>query len=356
MTRTAVDDLFMISVADATVYDTNGSIMFTGKTNMDTNVTIKTGESEIRGGQGSQLLYVYKHTSEWSGTIQDTQFNLAMLAANMGTSVGTSANIYSEESVLLSGSPAVGAVTGTPITDNSNSVIYGWIEYADGNSEKVTFSGQNFTTVQGVAGEYCCVRYFNLNSAAKTITVKANILPKIGRIVLETQLASSASSSGGGLVGRVEIIIPRAQFGGNVNLTMKSDGVSTMPIDYKALSYKNPLDTTGGCANTEAYAYINQIIDSALWYSDLLALGIANGDFALAVAGTKTLTVYAIHKDGSVSTPLPSDLTFSSSVPGKATVSLHGGLCTGVASGTTIISCYPTAAPAYDVSVICTVS
>ncbi len=352
MTRTAVDRLFMISVADATAYNDTGDIIFTGKTLMDSNITVKTSNSDVRGGKGAKLQYIYWHSADWTGTIQDTQFNLALISAATGANIGTGSNTYTQESVTL-GTAGAGTITGTAISDQSSgSPIYGWVSFADGNTEKVTFSGQNFTASTGASGEVVCINYFHTDAAAKTITVPSDIIPKIARLVLDTQLASSDESSN--IVGKVEVIIPKAQFTGSFTISMKSDGVATTPIEYRALSYKNP-SSTGGCADTEAYAYINQVIDGALWTDDLYALGIVNGDFSVAVSATKQLVVLAIHKDGSVSTPPVADLTFSSSVPGKATVSLHGGLVTGVASGTTVISVYPTAAATFDASVTATV-
>ncbi len=353
MTRTAVNKYFMVSVATATAFDDSGNILFTGKTLMDSNVTIKTSNTDIRGGVGAKLQYIYWHSSDWTGTIQDVQFNLSMIGTTLGSDITTGANVYASETLTLGGG-GTGTVTGgTPLSDQTSGTIYGWCQFADGNIEKVTFTGSNFTASTGVSGDVVCISYYQLNSSAKSITVKSNIIPKIARLILDTQLASSDSSSN--IVGKVEIIIPRAQFTGSLSITMKADGVSSTPLDYRALSYNNP-NSIGGCADTEAYGYINRIVDSSFWYSDLIALAIKDGDFTLAVAGTKTLIVYAVHSDGS-SEPAPvADLTFTSSVPGKATAGLHTGLCTGVSSGTTIISVYPTAAPTFDAAVTCTVS
>ena len=352
MTRTAVDKYFMVSVATATAYDNSGNILFTGKTLMDSNVTIKTGNADVRGGIGNKLQYVYFHSSDWTGTIQDVQFNLQAIGSTLGSDIDTSANVYTQETITL-GALGAGTVVGTPISDQSTGTIYGWCQFADGNTEKVTFTGKNFTASTGVSGEIVCIRYYNLNSSVKSVTVKSNIVPKICRLVLDCQLASSDSTSN--IIGKVEIIVPRAQLTGSLNITMKADAVSTTPLDYRALSYNNP-NNVGGCADTEAYGYINRIIDGATWYSDIVALGIKDGDFALVAPATKTLVVYAIHSDGSTSLPPVADLTFTSSDPTKATAGLHTGLVSGLAAGSTTISVYPTAAVAYDAAVVCTVS
>jgi hypothetical protein len=121
------------------------------------------------------------------------------------------------------------------------------------------------------------------------------------------------------------------------------------------LAFRDPLGT-GGCTNQDYYSKIIQIINGANWYDSIQGLSILGGDFALGTTlGTRQLSVRAIPLSGAAFTPPAADLSWDSSVPGKATVGLHNGLVTGVASGTTNVHVTITAAPTLDATVVVTV-
>lgn len=340
---------FLTSVADAYIYDSSDNLLATGKTLLDSSIEVTLSNKEVRGGRGNQLQYNYFQTAAMNITINDTQWNLAFIALNGGVDVVTGTNIYAEETVTLT-SGGAGVVVGTPIAIQGTT-IYGWVTLENGNVERVTFSGKNFTASGGTSGDVVCVRYFNTNSAARSVTINANIIPKIARIVLDAQLASSDVSTN--VIGKVEIIIPKAQISGAFSIAMTPDGVASTPLKASALAYSQT--STASCSNVPVYAEIIETIDSAHWYDNLIGIAIAGGDFALGVAATKTIRVYAVPVTGAAFPAPVADLTFSSSDTGKATID-SAGLVTGVAAGTTTIKATITAAPSYDSNLICTVS
>lgn len=343
---------FLTSVADVVAYDDNDSIVFTSKTLLNSNIEVTTGNQEVRGGRGNQLLFNYYNTTAMTVTLEETQFNLAMLGSTVGSDVSTGSDIYTSETVTL-GSGGTGTVTGTPLALPNSGVIYGWVELPGGTTEKVTFTGSNFTASGGVSGDICCVTYYVLNSAARSITIPANVIPKIVRLVMKAQLNSSDVTAN--KIGSVEIIIPRFSLSGAFTLSLASNGVSNTPLSGMAFAYSDA--ESASCTSETIYAKIIEILDDATWYENVVALAIQGGDFTLAsTLATKTLVVYAVKDNGDAPFIVDNaDLSFTSSVPGKATAGLHTGLITGVSAGTTLITAVITNKTSIEASATATV-
>lgn len=338
---------FLVSVADAWLYDESDNLVGISKVLMNTSFEVTLGNTDIRGGKGNALQYILYQGADLNVSLEDTQFNLDFLAQTAGKTLGTGTNVYTEEDVTL-GAGGTGTVTGTPLAIQG-STLYGWLSHADGTVERVTFTGSNFTSSTGAENDVVCVRYYHLDSAAKNLDIEANIKPKIVRAVLDAQLASNDDSSN--IVGKVELIIYRLQLSGQFTLNMTPDGVSSTPLTGRALSYT---PTSGSCANVPVLASIKRVLDSANWYDDAIALAIVNGDLALTHPDSETLLVKAVHSDGSISIPPTADLTFASDDVGVCTN--VAGLVTTVAAGTTYVSVTITSKTEIDAAVEVVVS
>ena len=340
---------FLTSVMDAYLYNESDELVATSKTLIDSSLDVKTGSTEVRGGRGSQLLYVYYHTGAMSITLNDTQWNLGFLGQTVGSDVTTSNSIYTEETRTL-GAGGSGSVLGTPLAIQGT-LLYGWVTQVDGTIEKVTFSGKTFSSSTGSSGDVVCIRYYATNAASRSITIPANILPKIARIVLEGQLNSSDVATN--RIGSIQVIIPKATLTGNFTLSLKSDGVSQTPLTAMALASQDL--TTASCQSEPIYAKIIEILDSANWYDGVTSLAISGGDFGLAVGNTHQLVVYAIRPGDLPFVADNAELTFDSSNDSFATVST-AGVVTGVSSGAPVISAAITAVPTIEANAICTVT
>jgi len=341
---------FLTSVADAYGYnDDTGALLFVGKTLLDTSIETSLGNTDVRGGRGNQLQYVYYHTAEMNITISDAQWNLDFLAVGVGASVVTGNNVYTEETITLVAK--AGSVAGTPLAV-SGSTLYGWVTHLDGTVEVVTFTGQAFTCTYADAGntDTICIRYYALDSASRSVTISANIIPNQVRLVLEAQLNSSDDVAN--KIGVVQIIVPKATLTGAFSVSMTPDGVSSTPLSARALASQDL--TTAACTNVPVLAKIVEILDSANWYDNVVSLAIEGGDFGLTHPDSRTLSVWAIPSTGAAFKPPVADLTFASSSVGAAT--FVAGLVTTVAAGTTTLKASITAKATVDANVVCTVS
>jgi hypothetical protein len=343
---------FLTSVADVFGYDASDNIVFTGKTLLDSSMEVSLGSSPVRGGRGNQLQYIYYHTGEMKFTLTDTQWNLAFLAATVGSNVVTSNNVYKEETITLSGAGG-GSVATAPLAF-TGSTIYGWATSPAGVTERITFTGSAFTVAAGAgaSAQVWCIRYYTLNAASQSVTINSNMIPKVVKLVMETQLNSADVTTN--KIGMVQIIAPTVTLSGAFTIAMKSDGVSNTPLTATALAYTDAAGSLG-CSTSPYYAKLIEVIDAANWYDNVIALSIAGGDFALATTlGTQLLSVWAIPSFGAAFKPPVADLTFVSGTPGKATVDA-AGLVTGVATGTSLLNVKITAVPAVDTSATVTV-
>lgn len=344
---------FLSSVGTVYLYSNeDGTEIFRGKTLIDSSIEVAVGNTDVRGGIGNSLLYTYYHTAEFMVNVTEAQFNLAFLGASVGSDLSTGVDMFTEETVTLGGGGA-GTLVGTALAFPGLSSVFAWIRHKDGTIEKVTVTGNSFTAT-GSSGDVVCARYYALASAAQYININANILPKIGRMVIEAQLNSSDSTVN--RIGTMQVIIPKAQLQPSFSIAMQADGVANTPISAKALVDEDL--TTAACSSVPVLAKIIEKIDSANWWDGVVALAIVGGDFELtSVITSKTLQVFALRNDGTAAFVVPdlADVTFSSATVGTATINA-AGVVSRVAAGTTWIKVTLDADNSIDSNVLCTVS
>jgi len=327
---------FLTSVADVYGYDNNDTLLFTGKTLLDSSIEVSLGSAPVRGGRGNQLQYIYYHTGEMKITLTDTQWNLNMLGQTVGSAPVASTNVYVEESVAATVSTltVTATVVGTPLAYGNLVPIYGWAVTPDGYTIAGTFSGKNFTgTKVGadtlVTAEKICIRYYALDVDASYITINANMIPAIVKLVMETQLNSADVTTN--KIGIVQIIVPTATLSGAFSISMKADGVANTPLSATALAYTPTEAAANACTAAPYYAKIIEIIDAANWYDNIIALSIVGGDFDLVSGVSGTLPVYAIpDQGGAFRVPDYLDLLFVSGETNAVTVGLRTGVYTGI--------------------------
>jgi hypothetical protein len=327
---------FLTSVADVFGYDLDDNLLFTAKTLLDSSIEVSLGSAPVRGGRGNQLQYIYYHTAEMKFNLTEAQWNLELLGATVGTTFD-SGNYYAQETINVAASS--GSVSGCPIAF-SGTTVYGWATSPLGVTQRVTFDpniGSFAVTGAETSGAWC-VRYYEANlSSGKAITVTASMIPKVIKLVMETQLNSADVTTN--KIGIVQIIIPRAQLSGAFTISMKADGVANTPLTGMALSYSPGQNTVDACAVDNYYAKIVEVIDDSNWYDELSTLSVSGGDFDISVGQTETLVVYGVPYIGSSFKLVNSLLDFTSSATGSATVGLHTGLVTGVATpGSAVIT------------------
>lgn len=345
---------FLVSTANVFGYDQNGNELFRGVSMLDTSIETSLSNTDVRGGQGNKLLYVYYHTAEMNITVNNAEFSLDFLALNVGSNITIGADMFIDETVeVTNGSGSV--VKSIPLAFDTTTV-YGWVSLPNVDAiQRVEFAAGGSFTLTGDYANYTgdvCVRYYGNEITAREVTVYADMLPANIRLVMEAVLASSDSTSN--KIGKVQVIVPRASMTGAFTLSMTPDSVASTPLNVRALAYERT-QAKGGCeGNRPIYAEIIEYIENQNWYDNVSALAIEGGDIKAKVGEEINLKVYAMREDGTAPFLAPTDgITFSSEDTEVATIS--GNMITAVAAGTTSIKATITELPEVNATIFVTV-
>lgn len=342
-----MQNLFLVGVGNVFAYK-NGQLVLTSKTELNTGIEVGTGNTEIRGGEGNQLLYIYYHTGTFAVTLEDTQWMLDYLAYNTGADIAVGGDFIMEETLVVTSGNTVTA-SETPL-EVDGSTAYARVEL-NGTVTHCVCTGKSIdvSAVPGVAtDDEVCVTYLYHDGDGKHIEIPANIVPDQLHFFIKANLATN--KEGSGVIGQAIIEVPVGQLSGAQTISMTADGYSTTPLTVNALAYR---DTTAGCAGGAYYAKISQLISGEHWYDGVSQLAIEGGDFTLANGKSKKLRVWAIANGKSFLCD-NSQLTFTSGTAGVATADATGTITAKAASGTSVVTVKVTDKAA--LAVTCTVT
>lgn len=308
---------FLVSTADV-AFIVNGMLAFTGTTSLNTSISVSMEDQEITGGKGGKTLYKYKYGRKLSPSIEMADWNLAYIAANVGSSIfeGLKDVFTVAECVTLT--KGVGTLKKIPVGKV-------FIEKADGTTVDVTPTG-SVITVGEMDGTILATYQYNTN--IKRITIDAESTPMIGELILTADKHNNKK----GKVGEVQIDIPSFQLSGAFDISLEAGGNTTTTLNGDALAVSG-----SSCSDGSVYAYISEIpsIESTITVSDIAATPAV---ITLNVNDTQSLNVIGI-KGGLYSNISvdANDCTITSDDSAIATVT-SGGVVTGVANGTTYIN------------------
>lgn len=312
-------------------------LIATATTLLDSSITVGSTAEEVRGGPGAKLLGKYYHTSTFDINLTDVLFKLEYFAFQTGSAIQRIADVFTSEQVTL-GAGGSGTITGTPAVYQSYGTI-GWAAKPGSDAyQKITFTEKAFTVAGAKEGDIYCVKYISTDNAARQITISSSFIPSEVTLVMTANLYRAGGRgendvNNSSKIGIVQVLVPRFQFNGSMELSMTSTGVANSPIAGSALD--NP---SADCSDGGYYAIITEQLSGSSWYDNVFALAIEDSDIELATTtGTATLSVYALPLNGAAFKPPYEDLTFTSAANGTATVTQEG-VVTGVAQGSTTVT------------------
>ena len=312
-------------------------LIATATTLLDSSITVGSTAEEVRGGPGAELLGKYYHTSTFDISLTDVLFKLEYFAFQTGSAIQQIADVFTSEQVTL-GAGGSGTITGTPAVYQSYGTI-GWAAKPGSDAyQKITFTEKAFTVAGAKEGDIYCVKYISTDNAARQITISSSFIPSEVTLVMTANLYRAGGRgendvNNSSKIGIVQVLVPRFQFNGSMELSMTSTGVANSPIAGSALD--NP---SADCSDGGYYAIITEQLSGSSWYDNVFALAIEDSDIELATTtGTATLSVYALPLNGAAFKPPYENLTFTSAANGTATVTQEG-VVTGVAQGSTTVT------------------
>ena len=311
-----------------------------GKTLSETTFDASITGEEVRGGPGNLLYGKYFHDSNLNIQITDAMFNLQYVAASLGVDVNQGGVTLYESAKAGETVGASGKITLTETAVAFDGAILAWYKKpADDDWTVATVSDNAITIPSAKTGDHYCVKYFYQNMNAKSITIKAQYVPKTLHLVLINDLYSgdvanvAASTS---KYGRLITDIPQYQLDGSQNLSWSETSTATVSLNGSALA----IDDGTSCEEDPIYGTMTQEIFGAKWQDDVKAVAIGNADIDLAKSASETLQVYAVFGGGVASRMMDnSNFNFTVESGGtSASVNASGVVTATTTAGTAVIS------------------
>lgn len=289
---------------------------------------------------GNLLYGKYFHDSNLNIQITDAMFNLQYVAASLGVDVNQGGVTLYESAKAGETVAAGGKITLTETAVAFDGAILAWYKKPADDDWTVATVSQNAITIPSAKpGDHYCVKYFYQNMNAKSITIKAQYVPKTLHLVLINDLYSgdvanvAASTS---KYGRLITDIPQYQLDGSQNLAWSATSAATVSLNGSALA----LDDGASCEEDPIYGTMTQEIFGAKWQDDVKAVAIGNADIDLAKSASETLQVYAVFGGGVASRMMDnSNFNFTVESGGtSASVNESGVVTATTTAGTAVIS------------------
>lgn len=330
----------LAGVMNAFVY--NGSeFILEAKALSDSSITVGISNEEIRGGQGAKLLTRYFHTSSFGLTLNDALFQIDYIAMNVGSAVTLDGATLAEEQVTVNTANTL-TVAGNPVDFLGYGTIGWYATPGSDNWERCTFEGQTATGITATVGETLCVKYLN-DVKCKQVIINGDFIPSEVTIILQGNLFKASQSGEVGAdtsskVGIAEVVVPRFQLDGAMDLTLNMTGAAQTPLSGQALL---TTDGSEGCEAGGYYAKIKEYQFNSVWYENVRAITPTTSDvIEMTTNTTHPLEIYALFNGNVASKRIaPSDLTYTPSGEGGATVDADTGVISaGATTGDTVIT------------------
>ncbi len=293
----------------------------------------------INGGIGNAPQINIPDTPNLTLNLTTVDFSLEGRALNVGGQIAYNGVVPVDEVVEAEG--AALKVGQPPVAPLGGCDIVGYVGN-DGTAYKIDPTTMEVQEFAAEAGQKYCVHYYTVNPGARQLNINTIFAPAVERVFITMPLYATAQEAGselkGSHVGNLYITIPRMQFNGDIS----TDGSQTTPgstvMNGTAMSYNDACEAGIQCGSSAAPKLAYMVLE-LFGSPDQFATGLAivgGSDIDVAAGQTAPIPVKYIMDDGSLGTPLMSDLTFESAAPATATVSGQG-VVTGVAEGSTTV-------------------
>lgn len=337
-------ETILAGVAPVEFYDSDHNLYATATAQTDAGFEVSVSEDISRGGSSNARIGSYFFDSNLKLMLTNTTFKMEYLKMKLGSTITASADIWTLETVTTTVDNTITVADYTPVAIFSDSdTVFGYYKLANSTSdewETITFSGQDATVSGLPSGSEVCVKYAYTNAGARKMTIASEIIPDIFYVEMKIPMFKAGTSKesyvSSSKVGELLVTVPQFQLDPNTNLALTSSGHATVSLEGNAL-----INYGSGCDSDGYYATLKENIfgkDATANITSIMIEGSTDG-FDLGVGDEETLKVYAKYSDGTAISLLDNSLlTFTSSAPAVATISVNGGLITGVSAGTSTMT------------------
>ena len=331
--------LYVQGVYSFEFYDiATDALLFQSRYISEASISTSTNLNAIKGGIGNATLIQIPSDAALTVNLTAQNFTLDGLALNTGSTIMPN-GIYRVQDEVVLGEGGVGKVKTIPYSalGSRTEDIVGYVNCA--TKVEIDPDTKEFVVPEGKEGDRVCIAYFTQSASAEMFIIGSNFSPKVGRAILRSPIysADGVSNSNEGIkVGELQIVIPRAQLDGNLNIDLSQTSNATTVLNMTALVDYSV--ATGECPrNDGTLGYIVQILYTESIWDNIDKLVVVDCGVTVNVGETEKLVVkgYDIASDSLVNVPYE-DLTFTSLDTGIATVN-DKGVVTGVSAGEAVI-------------------
>lgn len=218
------ENQFLVSVADVKfINPLTGDLILNAKTELDSTMTQSVQSQLINAGKGAKTIYEYNFTKELLFTVTDAVFDFKYLAMQNGTGITRElSDYYADEKVMLD-STGKGTLKHTPVGNVH-------VESETGEYVQVIPTGDEFVYAN-LKDKEVKVSYVYKETMDK-ILITGDAFPKAVTMVMNADINTNA-----GKVSELQITVPRFKPDGALELSLTTDGVSSMPMSGRALDH-----------------------------------------------------------------------------------------------------------------------
>ena len=332
--------LYVQGIYSFEFYDiASDNLLFQSRYISESSITTSTNLNAIKGGIGNATLIQIPSDAELKVAMTAQNFTLDGLALNTGSTIMPN-GIYRVQDEVVLGAEGKGKVKSIPYSSLGSRTedIVGYVNCA--TKVLIDPETKEFTVPEGKEGDRVCISYFTMSANAEMFTIGSNFSPKVGRAVLRTPIYSSdgiGNSNEGIKVGELQIVIPRAQLDGNLNIDLSQTSNATTVLNMTALVDFSV--ATGECPKDNGtLGYIVQVLYTDSIWSNIDKLVVVDCGVTVQVGESEKLNIkgYDVAMDTLTNVPYE-DLTFTSKDETTATVDAKG-VVRGVKAGEAVIT------------------
>lgn len=296
----------------------------------DANIASSINLGEITAGIGNATQIMIFDSGKFNITLTAQDIDLRQYKLQTGGNLGYNGKVMTCE--LIKATSTTLTLSNTPVAPYGSSDVVAYIN-GDGTAYTVDASTKQVAGFTATVDETYSVRYYIEKPNAEVLNVNALFTPDIvsGEIKMPIYEAPNANSTNSGtLCGYLWVIIPRYQFNGEASITASQTGNVAPSLSGQAIAADDASVTD--CSASALSSLIYLIYEPVSETAGIENLAIIGGGVSVVESGTATVPVKLVMADGSLAQPNMSDLSFTSSATGTATVSANG-VVTGVAAG-----------------------
>ena len=337
--------LYLKGTCEVTVKrPSDGQIVFQSSKVATNNFTSSVDMGEIRAGLGNPIAIQLPSNAAVNLELTTADFSMQARAMQVGTEVAYNAIVPVCASVKATGSTLT-VPDAAPVAFYGDGEKYCYVNYDGAGDPGKAYIIKDSGEVEGFTATNNAtynVLYYEQRADSQYFTISSMIAPGIYNVSAKMAVFSTEggnSGNRGSQVGWASYIIPRMQFGGNVNTSGSQTDPATTTLSGTALSYEAAVEE-GECVdcNFPNLAYMTYEPLSFNGNNAITALTVVGGNIELVVGAgnAKVIPVKYVMADNTVVQPKYSDLAITSGSQSIATVS--EGVITGVSAGDTTLT------------------